>query len=335
MKYKVNLTSTLLTIAGTSSWTSASRILHREKGGSSGSSYSDWNSCLDYSCAELREYWVFDTDMPQCPGYEALYGSTCGGANDRDDDDYFGGGDDDDNDGGGGGDDAADKSGGGGGGDDDDNFGGGGGDDNVKSGGGGANTRDDDTYFSNGYFTTNDDNSSSRNDYSTNTNPYDNFQIDDCSTYSTYWQWDLVITCQSDSSYANFNAQNDSCQCLTAQILYDNGDLSCPGSNTYDNERSKYCPWNCPICHTCLSLLQCSETTSPGGTMARQLKKSLPYLGILCLLGLLLGGTAIYLYQRKRMKSKNRVVDASEFHQELMDESSYSMEENVWLAPVI
>ena len=71
------------------------------------------------------------------------------------------------------------------------------------------------------------------------------FNISECKSYSNFWVWDLALSCDNATSLEN-------CECLSASILYQYGDLECPGS-----QDSSACPTNCPVCNTCMKLLGC------------------------------------------------------------------------------
>jgi hypothetical protein len=75
--------------------------------------------------------------------------------------------------------------------------------------------------------------------------PYTDFRIDQCDTYSNLWLWDLSMTCESTASTKN-------CDCAFASELMDLGMLSC--------EDAPNCPRNnCQVCNTCLKLLGCTN----------------------------------------------------------------------------
>ena len=75
-------------------------------------------------------------------------------------------------------------------------------------------------------------------------NPYDDFSISHCDTYSSLWLWDLSLTCKSKGSLEN-------CECNFAERLMELGMLSC--------DDAPLCPRECKVCSTCLKLVGCKK----------------------------------------------------------------------------
>ncbi len=72
-------------------------------------------------------------------------------------------------------------------------------------------------------------------------NPLHLFNMEECSSFSALWMWDLALTCTNSTSL-------DSCSCTAAKILIQYGDIDCANDE---------CPDDCPVCDTCMKLSGC------------------------------------------------------------------------------
>ncbi|KAL7536797.1 hypothetical protein ACHAXR_007397 [Thalassiosira sp. AJA248-18] len=123
------------------------------------------------------------------------------------------------------------------------------------------------------------------------------FNISDCGTYSHIWLWDLALTCENSTSL-------ESCECTSASILYQYGELDCPGTSG-----SPSCPVSCPACNTCMRLLGCSSDDVQGEqrvpkVLEQDMTRALPIaLGITAAVTSLVLGVSIYQYKRRDIAS--------------------------------
>jgi hypothetical protein len=220
-----------------------------------------WRGCQGLSSEELDEKWIFPGERPPCPhnnldgssvsdNYDEVHGE--GGDdnhNHEESDDHSNGSDDNkeenkENNNQSGDDDNSNT-------EKNENNNQGGNDDNYNSGGdkNDNGSSDDDADFENNK---NVDNNQYYNSNAPNEDDSiddNSFKLDKCDTYSSYWEWDLSLTCDSSESSEN-------CECETAKNLMEAGELVCPGST----ENAPYCPSNCGVCDTCLTLLGCTVT---------------------------------------------------------------------------
>lgn len=137
------------------------------------------------------------------------------------------------------------------------------------------------------------------------------FDLNNCSTYSNYWLWDLNLSCQNSTSY-------DDCECTSAAMMLESGELQCPDGS----ESNPYCPLGCSICDTCLKLLGCAETR-PENPFRTLFTLGLLWYAFAALLGVVLGIIAMTIHRRASQPTS--------MQQSLMIPSD---DENVWLAPV-
>jgi len=267
---------------------------------SGGSSYNRYNSCLDYTCDELKSFWTFETEMPRCPGYQELYGYECNGSSGTSSntgeihgqDDYFTYSDD--------------KS-------------------PATSSNGSSGTysntdeihgQDDDDYFIYGAYRNDDGLNRSQNGSVVDTSksyfasPYDIFDLSNCTSYNSYWLWDLAITCE------------ESCQCTSTEALFEDGSLTCPSN------QNPYCPQDCDICHRCLKMMGCTETTSPEEkSILTRISKQFPTVMMVLITSLVLSIFTLVAYQQRKKVKKSLVDDVPVGRQDLL-------EDDVWLAPL-
>ena len=128
-------------------------------------------------------------------------------------------------------------------------------------------------------------------------NPYADFNITQCDTYSNLWLWDLSLTCQNENSLAN-------CSCPFASHLMAAGKLSCSDARN--------CPTNCKICFTCMQLLGCAVSKASGSTA---MVRTSSYIYILeGVAGFLLFSVFAYIVLRSRRSSHG--LDAHLMHDE-------------------
>lgn len=119
------------------------------------------------------------------------------------------------------------------------------------------------------------------------------FNISECGTYSNIWVWDLALTCENSDV-----TSLESCACTSADILYQYGEVDCPGSD------SPSCPDNCPVCNTCMLLLGCSPEDVQGAQrlptqLQQEMTKALPIaIGVAAAVATLVAGVAIHQYKR-------------------------------------
>ncbi len=250
--------------------------------------------CLNYSCDELASMWKFPGDMPDCPGLNCN-GSSSSSSSSGSSSSSSGSssssssGSSSSSSGSGGG------SGGGG------YYGGNGG----NGGGNGGNGNDDEN---NGGNQSNNNNNYGDDDGET-------FQLNDCSSYSDYWMWDLNLSCQNSTNY-------EGCECTTAAMMLESGNLQCP-DGTNDNP---YCPAGCSICETCLTLLGCAETR-PENPFRPLFNLNLIWYALAALLGIVLGIIAMSVHKKG--------ANAKPLQESLVAGSaSPAGDDNVWLAPV-
>ena len=113
------------------------------------------------------------------------------------------------------------------------------------------------------------------------------------------------------------------CECTTAAILMSQGLLACPEDND-----GPYCPNDCEICDTCLTLLGCSQTTRPGDPLSKKFNFSLLAYILAAVAGILLGIIAVMVHSKKEEKplEENLVNGAVP--------PSGGGGDNVWRAPV-
>ena len=248
-------------------------------GGGKGSSYA---GCQQLTCDEMESAWIFPSDMPPCPGHvqnysyeddacEAWTTSGKGGGKGK----GGGGG------GGGGGGKGSGKGSGG-----NNNYSGGGGDGSGENGGntgngdssGGGNNGQgngghnneggDDANEGNDNRGDEDDNGDGEgavNGGGNNNDATVNFDITVCESFSSYWLWDLALTCAGTDTL-------DGCECLAAENLMSSGMLACPEDGGYP------CPTDCPVCGTCLTLLGCTGLgDSPSGVVSADMVEAVPY----------------------------------------------------------
>ena len=146
--------------------------------------------------------------------------------------------------------------------------------------------------------TSSNGNDDSRNgDDEKSVNPLSYFNISDCGTYSNIWVWDLAMSCQ-DSSLSSLEL----CQCTSAEMLYQYGELYCP--TTPDDPT---CPSNCPVCVTCLELLGCSADDVSSPRLPTQIKQemtsvALPIaLGVAAAVATALAASSYYQYKKRNV----------------------------------
>ena len=146
--------------------------------------------------------------------------------------------------------------------------------------------------------------------------PYEDFDIEQCDTYEYLWLWDLSLTCESEDTL-------DSCECIFAEQLMEDGLLSCDDMGL--------CPADCKICTTCFQLMGCLGGVNGNGTVTA---RSPLYIFLAAAGILIIGG--VYYYARKRRRG------TSELAAHLMAEDASAMggfpsskEPQVWLAPDI
>jgi len=139
------------------------------------------------------------------------------------------------------------------------------------------------------------------------------FDLQNCTSFNNYWLWDLALTCDSQYNLT-------SCECTSAAILMSKGLLQCPEGT----EEAPYCPDNCDICDTCLTLLGCAETKPPRNPFRTRFDMSLMLYILAAVAGVLLGVIAVTVHSRKNHEKslEENLVDGS------------SGDEPVWLAPV-
>jgi len=146
------------------------------------------------------------------------------------------------------------------------------------------------------------------------------FDLGNCTSFSDYWLWDLGLTCDDQYNLTN-------CECTSAAILMSKGLLECPDGS----EDSPYCPSNCAICNTCLSLLGCSETKPPNRPNVNKFNMSMIAYILAAVAGILLGVVAVMVHQKKTNNEKpleeNLVAGA-------VAPAGDGAQDNVWLAPV-
>ncbi len=120
------------------------------------------------------------------------------------------------------------------------------------------------------------------------------FNISDCGTYGQLWVWDLALSCEDSTSL-------ESCECTSAEILYQYGELYCPGTSG-----SPSCPSNCPVCNTCMLLLGCSSDDVQGEQrlptkLEQEAAGALPIvIGVSAAIALFVIGGSAYEEYRKR-----------------------------------
>ena len=135
----------------------------------------------------------------------------------------------------------------------------------------------------------------------------------DCSTYSDYWMWDLNLSCQNSTTF-------DDCECTTAAMMLDSGDLVCPETS----DDAPYCPSGCRICDTCLTLLGCAETR-PENPFRRIFSMNMLWYALAAFAGVVLGIIAMSVHRKKAAQPKP-------LQENLV--SADAGDDNVWLAPV-
>ena len=123
----------------------------------------------------------------------------------------------------------------------------------------------------------------------------------------------------SSSSYEN-------CECTTAAMMFEEGTLQCPDGS----DDAPYCPSDCNVCDTCLSLLGCTETRpgSPIGTF----DPNLMWMVIAALSGIILGLIAMTVHRRDVKDLEENLMEG-----EVGDAAvapNARGENNVWLAPM-
>ena len=133
---------------------------------------------------------------------------------------------------------------------------------------------------------------------------------------SEYWLWDLALSCDQDAS----NATN--CECTSAAIRLQNGDLQCPNGT----DAAPYCPDDCDLCDTCLTLLGCAETKPPGSPFRPKFNMSMLVYLLAALAGVLLGVIGFMVHSKKEQPLKEGLVSG--------EVPPAGDEDNVWLAPV-
>ena len=130
-------------------------------------------------------------------------------------------------------------------------------------------------------------------------NPLRYFDISDCGTFSHIWVWDLALSCGG-----NFSTSLESCKCTSADMLYQYGELDCPGISG-----SPSCPESCPVCNTCMLLLGCSSDGVRGQhrlpiKLVQGMTKALPIaLGIAATVATLVVGVSMYQYKKRNMEN--------------------------------
>ena len=263
-----------------------------KKNGSSGSGGkgSIYAGCQVLTCDEMESAWIFPSSMPPCPGHVHKYsyeddaceawkssgkgGGKGGGKGSSGNNNYSGG----------------DSDGGNGGGDAD----AGGGDTSSGGGGGGAGDND-----GNGDAGGDNDNRGDENDNDGGEGGVDgggegdataNFDITVCESYSSYWLWDLALTCNSTESL-------DGCDCTTAESLRDGGAVVCP------EDGGSSCPTDCPVCRTCLSLLGCASLgdASSAVRLSADVAEAVPY-AVAAVVAVAF--VALLIYREKRRQDK-------------------------------
>lgn len=80
------------------------------------------------------------------------------------------------------------------------------------------------------------------------------FNISDCGTYSHLWLWDLALSCGEGDD----GPSHESCECTTAEILRQYGDIECDG----DPRGRSACPDGCPVCDACMRMVGCDPDAS-------------------------------------------------------------------------
>jgi len=104
-----------------------------------------------------------------------------------------------------------------------------------------------------------------------------------------------------------------------------NGLLECPEGT----DDAPYCPSDCDICDTCLTLLGCSQTKPPGRPFRNKFDMSLFAYILAAVAGILLGVIAVMIHQKKDTEKplEENLVDGA-------IPPSGGGDDNVWLAPV-
>ena len=155
-------------------------------------------------------------------------------------------------------------------------------------------------------------NESGGDDYEEEYDPMMDFDIEQCDTYENLWQWDIILTCESQGDLS-------SCQCVFAEELFEQGRLEC--------DDMSMCPTDCQICKSCMELLGCE---SP---LVTSLESSRGLLVLVAIgLGVFVFGV-MYYYRRGRSNH------TSDLQEQLItggdDPSTLSVPSapQIWLAP--
>ena len=303
-------------------------------GGGKGSSYV---GCQQLTCDEMESAWIFPSDMPPCPGHAKKYsyeddaceawsakgkgsGKGSSGTNN-----YSGGGAD-----------GSDDNGGNTG--NDDSSGGG----NYEQGNGGNNNEgEDDANGGSGNRGDGDNDEEEAVDGGGDNNDATvNFDITVCESFSSYWLWDLALTCAGTESL-------DGCECMAAENLMSSGMLACPEDGEYS------CPAKCPVCTTCLTLLGCTGLgDSSSGVVSADMVEAVPYAAAAIVA---VAFVALLIYRVKRRQGNIGTGGGIDKHPNALEEfptpyvaapiygetgplvggpDRSEQENHVWLAPV-
>lgn len=129
------------------------------------------------------------------------------------------------------------------------------------------------------------------------------FDLTDCGSYSNLWLWDLALSCDNSTSLEN-------CQCKSTEILFQYGTLQCPDGSS----EAPYCPSNCPVCLTCMSLMGCIDKVPFAKripvnipvSLDRTINRALPIaLGVAAAIVTLLAGVAAHKHKSLQDKGKS------------------------------
>lgn len=171
------------------------------------------------------------------------------------------------------------------------------------SGGSGYDGNDNDNGGNNGNRDVNNNMYGNVNDDGAFSTPLVYFDLTDCGSYSNLWLWDLALSCDNSTSLEN-------CQCKSTEILFQYGTLQCPDGSS----EAPYCPSNCPVCHTCMSLMGCIDKLPFGKripvnvpvSLEKTINRALPIaLGVAAAVVTLLAGVAAHKHKTAQGKGKS------------------------------
>jgi hypothetical protein len=144
------------------------------------------------------------------------------------------------------------------------------------------------------------------------------FDLTDCRSYSNLWLWDLALSCDNSTSFVN-------CKCSSAEILFQYGTLQCPDGSS----EAPYCPSNCPVCNTCMTLMGCVDKlpftkripVNIPVSLEKTINRTLPIaLGVAAAVVTLLAGVAAHKYKNQEGRGKS----AGSLNSSLVDGQSES-----------